>query len=65
MSVAEQKVQEDLATKSNNTLTTAKSASPKSEELTKHLEDVVKKALSAVKESQDEENSKIDTLMQK
>lgn len=64
MSVAEQKVQEDLATKGNNTLA-SKPSSSKSEELTKHLEDVVKKALSAVKESQDEENSKIDTLMQK
>jgi hypothetical protein len=63
--VAEQKVQEDLATKGNNTLTAKPASSSKSEELTKHLEDVVKKALSAVKESQDEENSKIDTLMQK
>lgn len=58
--MAEQKVQEDLATKSNNT---AKPSASKSEELTKHLEDVVQKALAAVKESQDEENSKIDTLM--
>ena len=63
--MAEQKVQEDLALKNNNTAKPTLASASKTEELTKHLEDVVQKAMAAVKESQDEENSKIDTLMEK
>ena len=65
--MAEQKVQEDLAANSKgvNSSTPSVAQTTKSEELTKHLEDVVQKALAAVKESQDEQNSKIDTMMEK
>jgi hypothetical protein len=49
-----------MANKGNNT---ANASSSKSEELTKHLEDVVKKAMAAVQESQAEENGKIEHLM--
>jgi hypothetical protein len=51
VTVAEQKVQEDLLSNKNVSSHTTVAQASKSEELSKHLEEVVQKAMAAVKES--------------